>query len=472
MSTTARARLPYINKEYDAIRQELVARIPQLTDRWTDFNESDLGIVLLELFAGVGDMLAYYLDAQAAECYLPTARQRQSIINLCALINYRLHGPVAATTRVRFTLGQPAQRDITIPAGTVCRGQGLSEPIPFETVSDLVITAGLREGEVNARQGTRRTEVFAGTGQAFQRLALTNPGVAHGTVTLSVTGVTWQAVEHFADSGQADIHFRVDINGLDQTVLQFGDGKFGVMPPAGSTIAVTYLTTLGPEGNLAPHLITELPSPILVDGLPITATVDNPIPATGGTDAESHDHARLLAPAVLRSTWKAVTKADYQALCMAFPGIAKAQVLDLNDDATMRIYTVRVVIAPEGGGAPSPQLKSDLRAYLEARRMVTIDIFIDEPAYRPVPISAILYVYPDQDADQVRQRASLALTDHFAFDRQTFGHGVYTSDLIALLDGVAGVSHVVLHGPTVDVVLAPREIAILGAVTLTTEVVR
>jgi hypothetical protein len=53
-------------KDYESIRQELLAKVPQLTDRWTDFNPSDLGVVLLELFCGVGDMLSYYLDAQAA----------------------------------------------------------------------------------------------------------------------------------------------------------------------------------------------------------------------------------------------------------------------------------------------------------------------------------------------------------------------------------------------------------------------
>ncbi|MHB9129730.1 MAG: putative baseplate assembly protein [Armatimonadota bacterium] len=470
--STGRARLPYINKDYDAIRQELLARIPQLTDRWTDFNESDLGIVLLELFAGIGDLLAYYLDAQAAECYLPTARRRQSIIDLCALVNYRLHGPVAATTRVRFTLGQPAGRDLTIPAGTVCRAQGASAPIPFETVTDLVIAAGLSDGEVNARQGERRTEQVSGSGQSFQRIVFTDPGVAQGTVLVTISGNAWQEVEHFADSTPTDHHFRVDRDGLDHTVVLFGDGKYGAIPPTGSAIVITYLITLGPEGNLAPHLITELPSPILVNGQPLSVTVDNPIPATGGADAESHEHARLLAPAVLRSTWKAVTKADYQALCMTFPGVSKAQVLDLNDETSLRIYTVRVVIAPEGGGAPSPQLKADLRAFLEARRMVTIDIYVDEPVYRTVPVSATLYIYPDQDADQVRQHASLALTEHFAFESQTFGRAVYTSDLIALLDGVAGVSHVMLQSPNSDVALAPREIATLGAITLATEVVR
>jgi uncharacterized protein YbjT (DUF2867 family) len=49
---------------------------------------------------------------------------------------------------------------------------------------------------------------------------------------------------------------------------------------------------------------------------------------------------------------------------------------------------------------------------------------------------------------------------------------VYTSDLIALLDGVAGVSHVGLQAPAADLVLAPRELATLGTVTLTMEVVR
>ena len=44
-----------------------------------------------------------------------------------------------------------------------------------------------------------------------------------------------------------------------------------------------------------------------------------------------------------------------------------------------------------------------------------------------MPVTATLYLYPDQDADIVRQRASLALNAHFAFEQQTFGHAVYTA---------------------------------------------
>jgi len=471
MTTTARARLPYINKEYTAIRRELIARIPQLTDRWTDFNDSDLGIVLLDLFAGVADMLAYYLDAQAAECYLPTARQRQHLIDLCALINYRLHSAVAATTRLRFTLALPVTGDVVIPAGTVCQATDEADPIPFETVVDLRITTGETTGEVDARQGQRYTDQFTGTGQPFQRYRLTNPDVAQGTVLVTINGTSWQAVDHFAESGPLDTHYRIDSDGLEQSWLAFGDGKAGALPPFGQSISVTYLTTVGPAGNLAPHRITELPTPILVGGVPLTVTVENPIAATGGADPESHEHARRVAPATVRSTWKAVTKADYQALCESFPGVAKAQVLDLNNEASLRIYTVRVVIAPEGGGTPSPLLKTDLHTFLDARLMVTIDVGIEEPSYRPIPVTATLFLYPDEVTEMIQQRALAALTERFAFETQAFGQAVYTSDLIALLDGVPGVSHVALQTPASDVTLAPRELATLGTVTLTLEVV-
>ena len=467
--STGRARLPYINKDYDSIRQELLARVPQLTDRWTDFNESDLGVVLLELFAGVGDMLSYYLDAQAAECYLPTARRRQSIIDLCALVNYRLHGPLAASTRLRFTLSQPSTVVILIPAGTVCRVPAIGEidAIPFETMFDVTIDVGQLTVEVDAQQGIRQSDTVTASGEAFQRIALSNSNIAHGSLKVTVNDITWQTVEHFAESGPADRHVRIDRDGLEQTTLLFGDGRVGMQPSADQLINVSYLVTIGSAGNLAPNRISELPTPIPVAGQSITISVTNPFSATGGAESETTEHARLLAPAAFRSTWKAVTKADYLALCEAFPGVAKAKVLDLNDDESLRIYAVRIIIAPEGGGLPSPQLKGALHAYLDARRMVTIDLCIDDPVYRAVPITAELFIYPGEVAENVRQRVLTALTELFAFDRQTFGQAVYTSDIIAVLDSVAGVSHVALHEPATDVPVSTREIALLGEVTLT-----
>lgn len=471
--TTRRGRLPYVDKDYESIREELIARIPQLTERWTDFNASDLGVVLLELFAGIADMLAYYVDAQAAECYLPTARQRQNIANLCALVGYRLHGPIAASTRVRFTLPQALAEDVLIPSGSALTAPDEALPVPFVTVQDLIIRAGQTQGEADAVQGEPVTEAFAATGTPCARVVLGRTDIAHGSVQVTVAGVEWTQAEHFADSEADDMHYLVEIDGLDNVSIIFGDGKCGAYPAEGRQIDVSCLATLGSAGNLAPHRISDLLSTIYaMSGQNIGFTVDNIIPATGGADREPQEHAKAIAPTTVRSTWKAVTRDDYAALCLAFPGVAKAKIMDINDDPSLRIYTVRICIAPEGGGLPSPLLKSQLTGYLDSRRLLTIDVGMVDPVYLPVNVSADLYTYPGEDSDTVRKRAQDALAKHFAFENQDFGKEVYLSDMVVLLDGVQGVSHVLLREPTVDVVPGPTGIPTLGMATLSITEVR
>ena len=42
---------------------------------WTDFNRSDPGVTLLELFTYLAELLAYYQDKEAAEARLATRRR-------------------------------------------------------------------------------------------------------------------------------------------------------------------------------------------------------------------------------------------------------------------------------------------------------------------------------------------------------------------------------------------------------------
>lgn len=461
-----RASIRYSKKDYESLRRELLDRVPQLTDRWTDFNASDLGVVLLELFCGVGDMLAYYLDAQAAEAFLPTARQRQNIINLCKLIYYRLDTPVAATTMLRFTLPAALTSDLIIPAGTACRAVLDDGHAEFETIEESLIPAGKLDVEVGARQGIRKSQTFIGTGLAWQTFKLSSKAMAQGSLRVSVLGEDWSEVQHFQDSDANSLHFLPETDHLDVTTITFGDGKRGSAPPAGAAIEVSWLETLGAEGNLGPNLITLILTPLYLNGDHVRISVTNPIPATGGADRESHDHARRQAPAELRALWKAVTKEDYKALAEGYPGVAKAQVLDTNDCESIRYYNVRMVIAPNGGGKPSPVLKKDLAQFLEERKVVTVEINLSDPIYREINVDAEVYVFPGEDLEVVRSRIEAALADFLAFDRVTFGESIHFSDIVALLDGARGVSHVHIYAPQQDIMVKPGEIPVLGEVHL------
>src|SRR5918995_884341 len=47
------------DRTYAQLREELLRRIPVYTPEWTNHNESDPGIALLELFAYLGESLLY-----------------------------------------------------------------------------------------------------------------------------------------------------------------------------------------------------------------------------------------------------------------------------------------------------------------------------------------------------------------------------------------------------------------------------
>lgn len=461
-----RASITYSNKDYESLRQELLARIPQLTDRWTDFNESDLGVVLLELFCGVGDMLAYYLDAQAAEAFLPTARQRQNVINLCKLIGYRLDSPVAATTVLRFALSTASADDITIPAGTVCKAKLDDGDVEFETIESATIPRGQFSADAGARQGVRRSEELISGGDRSQRFALSSTSLSQGTVHVRVGSSDWEEARFFIDSASDSRHFQVETDGLDVTWVVFGDGAHGAMPQSGESITIEYLETLGGLGNIGRGLVTDIVSPVYHNAERLDLTVTDQTPATGGSDRETLDHAKLQAPAELRSLWKAVTKDDYKALAEGFPGVAKAQVLDANDCANIRYYQVNLAVAPDGGGLPSPILKRELADFIESRKVITIEVNIFDPSYRPVAIDAEVYVNPTEQPEDVRMRVEAALRDFFSFEKTTFGQSVHFSDVVSLLDGVRGVSHVRLYSPQSDIEIRPGQMATLGEVRL------
>ena len=73
--------------------------------------------MLVELFAYLGDRLAYWQDAVAVEAYLGTARRRTSVRRHARLLGYRVHDGCSA----RVLLALSTDTALTLPAGAaVC----------------------------------------------------------------------------------------------------------------------------------------------------------------------------------------------------------------------------------------------------------------------------------------------------------------------------------------------------------------
>ncbi len=128
--------IDYLAKDYVSFRQLILDRIALLSPDWLERNPADLGIMLVELLAYIGDQLSYYQDAIATEAYLGTARQRVSVRRHARLLDYAMHDGCNARVWVQVALktGAPST-GIELPIFLVKDSGGswteaASEPVP------------------------------------------------------------------------------------------------------------------------------------------------------------------------------------------------------------------------------------------------------------------------------------------------------------------------------------------------------
>jgi predicted phage baseplate assembly protein len=93
------------DRTYDTLVADAMRRIPGYTPEWTDFNDSDPGITLVQLFAWLEEMILYRLNQ------VPD----KNFIEFLKLINIELNPPTPATGELTFHLSSPGP---TSPPGS------------------------------------------------------------------------------------------------------------------------------------------------------------------------------------------------------------------------------------------------------------------------------------------------------------------------------------------------------------------
>jgi len=146
--------IDYLAKDYDSFRRLMLDRFSVLMPEWTERNAADLGVVLVEMLAYVGDHLSYQQDAIATEAYLGTARRRSSVRRHARLVDYFMHDGSNArvwaqcnVTQDRVVLPQGTQLftrveqlDARVAPATNAYSQALSaRPEFFETLDDATL---------------------------------------------------------------------------------------------------------------------------------------------------------------------------------------------------------------------------------------------------------------------------------------------------------------------------------------------
>src|SRR5579872_1172330 len=119
--------LPNINlddRKFEDLYQELVRRIPTYTPEWTDYNDSDPGVTLMQLFSWLAEIIIYRLNKVPEKNY----------VKFLELVGLQLTEPSPAVTELQFTLANNAPATSVLAGTQVSLGGSSSgPPVVFET---------------------------------------------------------------------------------------------------------------------------------------------------------------------------------------------------------------------------------------------------------------------------------------------------------------------------------------------------
>jgi len=101
--------IKYTSRNFDSIKNDLIEYAKRYyPDTFKDFSEASFGAMMVDMVAYVGDILSFYLDYQANECFLDTATEYDNIIKLAKQSGYKFKSTNVSQGTLSFFITVPA----------------------------------------------------------------------------------------------------------------------------------------------------------------------------------------------------------------------------------------------------------------------------------------------------------------------------------------------------------------------------
>lgn len=265
-------------------------------------------------------------------------------------------------------------------------------------------------------------------------------GYPHGArpaLEVRVDGLLWHPVDSLAGRGPQERVYVIGTGADGRTTVTFGDGVNGARLPTGhENVRARYRFGTGGAANVAAGRITQAVS----RPLGVTA-VTNPLPATGGADADGPEATRRGIPLAVSALDRLVSVQDYEDFTRCRAGIGRAAAREVFDGRrqVLHVTVAGVEDAPIGADADTLHaLRAALAAHGDSRLPVRVDV--REPVL--LLLAARVAVGPDHSWAVVEPRLRQALLDAMGFHGRELGQPARLSEVLATAHSVPGVDHV------------------------------
>lgn len=466
----------YTSRDYASIQSDLLARASNYLPEWTARDQSDFGMMMVDLWAYMGDILHYYVDRAAQESFISTATKRESVMAIANLLDYVPQGRRPARTFITLNAQNTSATDtspIYIPQYTRFLAtplQDTASPVVFTLNTPIAFVATSSGASANLvvdgvtydthpkttpisvvlTEGERFTETYTATGLSGQQIKLRQTGVVTSSVTVDVSegpsgaDVRYTYIDRMINATNNNKVYTVNLLADNYSVVAFGGGINGKIPNVNSTITITYRRSRGSAGNINVGAVYGLesytvPNKPALDGLIV---VPNTSRAVGGADPESMDSIRINAPAMFRTQDRAVSLQDYKDLVKRVTGIARSTAYLSGNTVLIRAATTPADYGSSNTLVLSSEEVQSIVDYLEPREITFVTSTVGASVtLTPVNLVGTVQIKSGYIQEIVYDNVVTAVRNLLSFDNVDFAGTLSLGDVYRAMLAVEGVDY-------------------------------
>jgi hypothetical protein len=314
-------------------------------------------------------------------------------------------------------------------------------------VRTRVLWTGINTVSVTQRAHVVDEVLPDGTGAPDQVVVLSNRPIISNSVRLRVTTAEgrhqWQEIDDLLSAG-SEVQVpdprqppgaprppvrpvEVFTVNAESGEIKFGDGLRGKRPPRNAKLRASYDYGVGSAGNVGPGSINSSPA------LPAGLKVINPVRTWNGTEAEKVGEGEKQIARYLQHRDRLVNATDFETITLRTPGvdIGRVEVIpafspeltpsepgDAPGIVTLMLIPRYDPKQPDAPNADSIFLDTICR-YLDPRRLVTTQLILRGPVYKPIWVSVGINVVAGASIAEVREAVKKSLLDFLSPLRQS-----------------------------------------------------
>lgn len=430
---------------------------------------------LLAVLISLGRLILFYVEDSITELNIYKAQRDNSVRGLARLTGHNPTRAIAASGDIKLSYnGEEVDmygNTLIVPQFLKMRNDDNGLPyivvLPQEEARlELVARNTLH---VKLMQGIMEVQLFTGTNKKLQSFEVTvkeGYNIDQYMVNVFVNNEKWNIVESILDMGYEE-NACVIKTGLTTGVdVFFGNGYYGLKPPAGAEIRVEYLTTSGIEGNIRADE-NETTWKFDESGYDLAGNeidlsnifnVSMVTDITFGTNKEPLDLTRLMAPNASRNFVLAnpvnyiyfLNKFNYFSIVDAFTTFDDN---DWSDDNVIYLFLIPDInkrLKSNENYFTVPLTEFTLKDFEKLKiynlieqsgqRLTSAVNTIVDPVLKKYIINISLTIFESFSSDFIRQQIESKISDYFLNVKRR--DKIPQSDLVAIIENIEGVDSV------------------------------